>query len=192
MTTVEAPPAATPATTAARSVRHRWPAVLGLALAALSLSDYDGGTELATVLTIAAAGYLLVAVLGRTAATWPLAFALTAVVVALRVLDVEPVPVLAAVAAVAAVAALASGRLRHDALRLAQIPVAAACAATALVAVGVGPDAGALLVAAGLLGHAAWDAVLWRRNRVIARTFTEWCGVLDLTLGAGILALTLT
>jgi hypothetical protein len=34
------------------------------------------------------------------------------------------------------------------------------------------------LVAVGLLGHAAWDAIHWRRNTIVTRSFAEWCGVL--------------
>jgi hypothetical protein len=193
MTTTQPAPATNPSRPAAgRALLHRWPTVLGFATAALSLSDYEDGLEFATILTLAAAGYLLVAVLARPAATWPLFGALTAVVVALRVADVDPVPVFAAAAVALAAAGLATGRLRRDALHLGQVPVALTCAAVALVALGVPADAGALLVAAGLLGHAAWDAILWRAHRVVARSFVEWCGALDLTLGLGVLVLVLT
>ncbi|HVQ93947.1 MAG TPA: hypothetical protein VMU51_23115 [Mycobacteriales bacterium] len=193
MTTTQPALAGTPPRPAAgRALLRRWPTVLGFATAALSLSDYENGLEFATILTLAAAGYLLVAVLARPAATWPLVVALTAVVVALRAADVDPVPVFAAAAVLLAAAGLGTGRLRRDALHLGQVPVALGCVAVALVALGVPADAGALLVAAGLLGHAAWDAVLWRAHRVVARSFAEWCGALDLTLGLGVVVLVLT
>jgi hypothetical protein len=35
------------------------------------------------------------------------------------------------------------------------------------------------LVAAGWLTHAAWDVVHLRRDAVIARSFAEWCAVVD-------------
>ncbi|WP_371784497.1 hypothetical protein [Streptosporangium subroseum] len=44
-------------------------------------------------------------------------------------------------------------------------------------------------MAAGLLGHAAWDAAHWRADRVVTRPFAEWCGVLDLLLGLAVLFL---
>lgn len=46
---------------------------------------------------------------------------------------------------------------------------------------------GACVVAGGLIGHAAWDAVHWRAGRIVSRSFAEWCGVPDLNLGLGIL-----
>ncbi|MCW3815159.1 hypothetical protein ONA91_11905 [Micromonospora sp. DR5-3] len=47
-----------------------------------------------------------------------------------------------------------------------------------------GPDgvAGAL-VAAGWLGHAAWDLAHHRNGRVVPRAYAEWCGVLDAAVG---------
>ncbi len=57
----------------------------------------------------------------------------------------------------------------------------------ALIALYVDPDLGGYLVAAALLGHAAWDAVHFRLNRVVARSSAEFCGVLDLLVGVAIL-----
>lgn len=50
-------------------------------------------------------------------------------------------------------------------------------------------EVGRYLVAAGLLGHAAWDAVHWHADKIVARSFAEWCAVLDIALGLGILLL---
>src|SRR5215213_3044102 len=86
----------------ARTALARWPAAFGVAVAALSLADYADSGEAVVILTIAATGYVLVALLDRPALTWPLAVALSAVVVALRVLDVEPAPVLGVAALVLA------------------------------------------------------------------------------------------
>jgi hypothetical protein len=44
-------------------------------------------------------------------------------------------------------------------------------------------DPGAQYVlAAGWLGHAAWDVVHYRANRVVSRWWAEWCMVLDVLL----------
>jgi hypothetical protein len=48
---------------------------------------------------------------------------------------------------------------------------------------------GAYLVAAGLLGHAAWDADHYRANRVVVRSMAEFCLVLDTALAVAIVAL---
>ena len=49
---------------------RRWPTVLGVVVAALTLSDFDDGREFAIVLLIASVGYLAIAVLERPQATW--------------------------------------------------------------------------------------------------------------------------
>ena len=60
---------------------------------------------------------------------------------------------------------------------------------TALAALFVAPELGAYLVAFALLGHAAWDAYHYLRDRVVARSYAEFCGVLDLLVGAVILVI---
>jgi hypothetical protein len=49
---------------------------------------------------------------------------------------------------------------------------------------------GAWLVAAGLLGHAAWDAYHHRVNRVVVRSLAEFCLVLDTALAVAIVIVT--
>jgi hypothetical protein len=61
--------------------------------------------------------------------------------------------------------------------------------AVSLGALAVTPDVGRYLVAAGLIGHSAWDAAHWRAKRIVTRSFAEWCGVLDFALGLGIVVL---
>lgn len=45
------------------------------------------------------------------------------------------------------------------------------------------------LIAVALLAHAGWDAVHLWRNRVVAASYAEFCGVLDLVLGMTILVM---
>lgn len=45
-----------------------------------------------------------------------------------------------------------------------------------------GPQVAALLVAAGLFGHAGWDLWHHRTGRVVSRSLAEFCGVLDALL----------
>ena len=63
--------------------------------------------------------------------------------------------------------------------------------AAAAVALTVGGDVGAYLVAAGLLGHAAWDAYHYRVDRVVRRSLAEFCFVLDTLLAVAIVVLAL-
>jgi hypothetical protein len=145
---------------------------------------------LGIALALAAFGYLLVALVGRPEITWPAVFGLGVVVVALRLVDVSPIPVFVAAAVALGVAALVTGRLRSDLVRLLQAPAAWLFGGVALVATLVSPQVGSVLVAVGLIAHAGWDAVLWRARRpVVARSFVEWCGAFDLVVGVGILAI---
>jgi hypothetical protein len=52
------------------------------------------------------------------------------------------------------------------------------------------PELGAYLVAAGLLGHAAWDVHHHRTNRVVVRSLAEFCLALDTALAVTIVIVT--
>jgi hypothetical protein len=45
-------------------------------------------------------------------------------------------------------------------------------------------------VGIAILGHAAWDAYHFVRNRVVQRSYAEFCFFTDLLLGAAILFMT--
>jgi hypothetical protein len=42
-------------------------------------------------------------------------------------------------------------------------------------------------LAVGWLGHAAWDVVHFRANRVVPRWWSEWCVALDVLLAVVLL-----
>ncbi|MCQ4118051.1 hypothetical protein [Rhodococcus tibetensis] len=65
----------------------------------------------------------------------------------------------------------------------------AAYGAVAATAIMVRPTAGALLVGAGLLAHAAWDVYHYRANKVVDRSLAEFCGVLDTLLRVAVIGL---
>ena len=176
------------ATTGAALLR-RWPTWLALAWVALTLSDVGDGTEFAVVLVVAAVGYLAVAVAERPRATWPLLFLIFGGVVALRLAGLDERAVLLAAGAVLTVVGLARGSLRRPGPASLQVPAAVLFVGAGLLGATAAPEAGLHVVAAGLIGHAAWDAHHWWVDRIVVRSFAEWCGVLDLTLGIGILVL---
>jgi hypothetical protein len=60
----------------------------------------------------------------------------------------------------------------------------------AVAALMINDIAGAILVAAGLFGHAAWDVYHHRANRVVTRSMAEFCCVLDVMLAAFIVITT--
>jgi hypothetical protein len=46
----------------------------------------------------------------------------------------------------------------------------------------VDPDLGRYLVAAGWFLHGIWDFVHLRADKVVARSYAEWCGVVDVLI----------
>lgn len=174
-------------------VRRRWPMLAGLGFAALIAVDLVSGVELAPVLAASAAVYLGAAALQRPAAAWPLFFATAVVITVARLADdrFEPTWVILA----SAVALLIYGLLRgagHPGYglplqTLALLGFGAAAAAALMIT----PELGAYLVAAGLLGHAAWDAYHHRVNRVVVRSLAEFCLALDAALAVVIVIVTM-
>jgi hypothetical protein len=58
--------------------------------------------------------------------------------------------------------------------------------ALALAAMAVDPDVGRYLVAAAWLLHGVWDLVYFRLDTVVARSYAEFCGVVDVLIAAGL------
>jgi hypothetical protein len=133
--------------------------------------------------------YLGAAVVDRRRFAWVVSLVAITPLVLTQVLDLKinlhPVFLLAALAFLALAAA--RGRLRGPG----SVPLQAAgmlvFGPSMLVALYVEPDLGGMLVAIGLLGHAAWDTVHYVRNRVVARSYAEFCAVFDLLAGAAVL-----
>jgi hypothetical protein len=189
---------ATPATAPSssspvRAVLRRWPIAFGLAFAAFVVHDLAVGADLAPILAASGLVYLGAAALGRRGAAWPV-FAVTFVVIgAARFMPREDAVtwVLLGLAVLAAAYGLLRGRARpFEGLPLQAIGMAAFGGAAALVLL-VGGDFGAYLVAAGLLGHAAWDLHHHRTGRVVARSMTEFCLVLDTLIAVAMVVVAL-
>ncbi|MGW7052236.1 hypothetical protein [Streptomyces sp. NPDC054887] len=71
------------------------------------------------------------------------------------------------------------GELRRPRVLALQIAGLVGFAAVALIAVTADETFGLYLLAAGWLGHAAWDFVHHRSGRVVPRAWSEWCCVVD-------------
>ena len=176
-------------------LRHRWPTALGVAVAALNAFDLqvDAGfvSSLSALIIVMALVYIGAAALDRRRASWavllawlPLAHFIPAT------LGLNPSVILLLVAAAAfLVVGVARGQMRRPGGLTLQAAGVLAFGSTALAALFVAPELGAYLVAFALLGHAAWDAYHYLRDRVVARSYAEFCGVLDLLVGAAILVM---
>ncbi len=171
---------------------HRWPTALGIAVAALAAFDLQDGLEFAALTVLMALVYLGAAALDRRWSAWVLLLAgllPTFFIPSNSGIDPSVVLLLAA-APVFVVLGVARGQLRKPGGLPLQTAGMLAFGSTVLVALYVDPDFGGKLVAIAILGHAAWDAYHYLRNRVVSRSYAEFCAVVDLLLGAAILFIT--
>jgi hypothetical protein len=110
--------------------------------------------------------------------TWPAVIAAGLAVVPLRVAGVDAVVAML----VAAVVFVVIGLVRRAAGFGLQVGGAVGLAVLAFAALAADVRTGTYLVALGLFIHAGWDAWHHRRDRVVPRSFAEWCGVFDVLL----------
>jgi putative effector of murein hydrolase LrgA (UPF0299 family) len=173
---------------------HRWPTALGVAVAALTAFDLqvDAGfvSSISAVVVLMALVYIGAAALDRRRASW--AALLAGLLPALFIpatSGINPSVILLAAAAAFLVVGVARGQLRRPGGLMLQGAGVLAFGSTALAALFVAPELGAYLVAFALLGHAGWDAYHYLRDRVVVRSYAEFCGVLDLLVGVAILVM---
>jgi hypothetical protein len=175
---------------------HRWPTALGVAVAALTA--FDEQVDVAFVSFVSAIVILMVliylsaAALDRRRAAWVVFLAGFALLVAVRRLDlsVDLSAVFLVSALIFLVLGVARGQLRNPGGLPLQTAGMLIFSAIGLLALYVTPTLGAYLLAGALIGHAAWDTVHFRLNRVVARSYAEFCAVVDLLLGVAILLMT--
>ena len=170
---------------------HRWPTALGVAVAALTVFDLEDGLEFAALTVLMPLVYVGAAALDRRWSAWVLLLAglpLTFFIPSTS--GVVPSVVLLVAALVFLVLGVARGQLGKPGGLTLQAAGMLAFGSIALVALYVDPNLGGKLVAFALIGHAAWDAYHYLRNRVVARSYAEFCAVFDLLLGAAILFMT--
>jgi hypothetical protein len=175
-----------------RIITARWPTAAAVAVAALTVYDLHDGTQLAPALAASGLVYLGAAAARRPAAAWPV-FGATFVLITIgKLTGINSTFLLLAAAATTAVVGLVHAGTRPlQALPLQLLGMAAA-GGLAAGALAVAPTLGAYLVAAGLLGHAAWDVHHHRTGRVVSRSLAEFCFVIDTLLAVAIVVLTAT
>ena len=170
---------------------HRWPTALGIAVAALATFDLRDGLEFATLTVLLALIYLGAAALDRRWTAWVLLLAGLPIATFIpSTSEVVPSVVLLIAALVFLVLGVARGLWQKPGGVPLQTVGMLAFGSTVLVALYVDPDLGGTLVAIALIGHAAWDAYHFVRNRVVPRSYAEFCIFVDLLLGAAILYMT--
>lgn len=178
----------TPATardrTPARFLLRRWPTALAIGLEVLSWGI--GTVRAGQILPLLPALYVIVAVLRRRWASWPVLVTSFVLLVGLQLQTVvQPTIVILALATAVALVGLRrhSGRAELG-LQLAGLVL---FGGLALVGLTVAPGVAPYILAAAWLGHGVWDLVHLRRDAVVSRSYAEWCGVLDLLIAAELL-----
>ncbi len=169
------------------ALARRWPTLLALTMAALTWGSTPQ-KRLSEAILLFAFGYLVAAALHRRQATWLIAVAVIGGFAVLRLQDrIDPSIVLIIVAIVFVGWGAARGLLWPPGELMLETVGMILFATLALTALAVDLDLARYLLAAGWLGHAAWDFAHWRADRVVARSFAEWCCVFDLVGGISIL-----
>ena len=171
---------------------HRWPTALGIAVAALDAFDLQDGLEFAALTVLMALIYLSAAALDRRWSAWLVLLAgLPLAIFIPSTSEVVPSVVLLVAAPVFLVLGVVRGQWQRPGGLPLQSAGMLAFGSIVLVALFyVYPDLGGKLVGIAILGHAAWDAYHYLRDRVVARTYAEFCAIFDLLLGMAILFMT--
>lgn len=175
---------------------RRWPTAFGIVFAASLVAAYWLGLadseRMSQVLTAAGFIYLGAAALKLRAAAWPLfAFTIVLITIGFVVPAFDPFWWMLGIAGALVVYGVARGSLRPPWGMPLAIGAMALIAVVAIVASLLGQPWAAVLVAAGLLAHAAWDVYHHRAGRVVVRSLAEFCAVLDTLLAVGIIVATL-
>lgn len=173
-------------------LRDRWPAFAGLAVAVLTaLALWLRDADATAVITASALVYLGAAALGLRWSAWPI-FGVSFVLISVGFLVPAFDPSLIMIAI--AVLLIGYGFVRGRGKPLHGLPLQLVAmvilAGLAVIAARLDPTVAAIMVAAGLLAHAGWDAYHHRKDRVVVRSMAEFCMVLDTVLAALVLWLT--
>jgi hypothetical protein len=167
-----------------RRILRRWPAAVGLLVAAAALVLVHDRENTAIAVCVATLCYLAAAALNRRWVAWAGIVAGSVLVAIAQLIGLSWWWVLGIVGAALVVTGLVVGVPRRP--LTAQAVAMAAYGALAVTALLAAPAAGLVLVGAVLACHAIWDVVHYRRDIVVHRSLAEFCMFLDVPLGLGI------
>jgi hypothetical protein len=174
-----------------------WPSLAAIAFAAFValglFSGEEGGADLAPIVAASGLVYLAAAALEKPIVAWIAFFVSVAIITLARqgVVDIDATWFQLALAALLLIVGLVRGALRSASGLPLQALAMLGFGAIAVTASAVNATLGAYLVAAGLFAHAGWDAYHHRANRVVARSMSEFCFMLDLLLAGAIVIVTI-
>ena len=178
---------------------ERWPAALGLVIAAgvsvaviAGLDVDDVADEFAPGIATMMGIYLAAYATGRPAAAWWAFAALAAVAVLVGPLGLDAAVVMTAVLAPLWLWVLARGRA-HDGPWFA-IETLGLVFFGGLTIAAVVADArpAGILAGVGWFTHGLWDAYHFAKDRVVARSWSELCAVVDIPVGTALIVVSVT
>lgn len=150
------------------------------------MANSQGGLDshvTAMIIILAAMCYLAAAAIGSRRSGWAMVVVAALAVLTSPLLGADPTTVLLLMGAVFALV----GFFRGDAVDRREVGIQTlgfvGFSGIALTAMMVDPWVSAHLAALAAIGHAAWDAAHFVRDKVVTRSLTEFCFVLDLGLG---------
>lgn len=190
--------APTERSTALTWLAHTWP--VGAATVFATFVAFGSGpadhTDIAPVVTASAFVYMCAAGLQHRMSAWPM-FLVSVIVITIGSLvpDLDPSWsswVMVCIAGLLAGYGLLRGALRPPWGLPLQSAAMVVFVAAAITAVHVDAMWAGLLVGAGLLAHTAWDIYHHQAERVVVRSMSLFCAVLDTFLAVVVLAVTLT
>ncbi|VDR39530.1 Uncharacterised protein [Tsukamurella paurometabola] len=167
----------------------RWPTALALAMSVdtfFSEVTDDLVRHFASAMALLPTMYVIMVAVDRRRLTWPVLVVLLVGFVGLEAQDqVPPVVVILWVALAFAVWSHLRGRFADGVARL-QLVGLALFGALSVAGLLAEPGLARYVVAAGWFGHGVWDLVHLLRDRVVARSWAQWCGVLDVLVAAAL------
>jgi hypothetical protein len=173
-----------------RALSHRWPSALGLLVAVWALVTEPDTESIAITVAIAAVCYLGAAALNRRWVAWAGIPAGTVVVVLAELMNLPWWVALGVAGALLVVIGLFTG-VSRGALS-AQTLALLGFGGLAVVGLFLAPTVGLVVVGAVLASHAIWDAVHYWSDKVVSRSLAEFCMLLDVPLGVGVIVIALT
>lgn len=179
----------------------RWPTALAIVTVAFAIglmALVDDEAELFGPSVAVMAGiYMLAYVLGRPWTAWVAFPAMSAVMSVLQVLHDQDVswadPFVGIVAVVGLLWLLAIARRRFTDGETFSLQTAGMVvfAVITLVCAAVAPRLGAAVAGFGFVAHGLWDAYHFKVNKVVHRSFAEYCAVIDIPTGIALIVVAL-
>lgn len=173
---------------------QRWPTGLALVSAVAAIVLLDHTVEQFGPLVVTMAGiYLMTYALGPPLTVWPSFVALSIVFGVLRALDdldalpVDPAVVMTAVVVLLWLWTVLRRRFTDSSTFTLQTAGLVGFGAVTLVCAAIAPQWGLALAGVGWLAHGAWDAYHFATNKVVHRTYAEFCGVIDVVVGPALI-----